>query len=97
LGTYEKEYLPKYGGEVALWAIRESLKNYTHIALINSNLQGTEMLRRRAIENAEFFHMTYIEFFGDLSYFEKIVRGPHHSEDFLLLQPGEAITQSLFF
>jgi hypothetical protein len=97
LGTYQMEYLPKYGEETARWAIRESLKNYTHIALINSGMPGSEALRRRALENAEFFNMAYIEIEGNLSYFEKIIRGPYKAEEFLHLQPGETITQSLYF
>ena len=97
LGTYQVEYLPRYGEETALWAIRESLKNYTHIALINSGMPENEALRRRALENAEFLNMAYIEIEGNLSYFEKILRGPYNGEDFLHLQPGETITQSLYF
>jgi len=97
LGTYQMEYLPRYGSEVALWAIKESLKNYTHIALINSGMPGNEALRRRALENAEFLNMAYIEIEGNLSYFEKILRGPYNDGDFLHLQPGETITQSLYF
>jgi hypothetical protein len=97
LGTYQVEYLPKYGSEVALWAIRESLKNYTHIALINSGMPESEALRRRALENAEFLNMTFTEIEGNLSYFEKIIRGPYKAEEFLHLQPGETITQSLYF
>jgi len=97
LGTYQVEYLPKYGKKVALWAIRESLKNYTHIALINSGMNKIEALRRRALENAEFLNMAYIEFEGNLSYFEKIIRGPYKVEDFLQLQPGETITQSQYY
>jgi hypothetical protein len=97
LGTYRTEYLPRYGGETALWAIRESLKNYTHIALINSGMGEMEALRQRARENAEFFNLAYREFAGDLSYFEKIIHGPYPAEDFLHLRPGETITQSLYF
>jgi hypothetical protein len=96
LGTYEMEYLPKYGEETALWLIRESLKNYTHIALINSGMPGSEALHRRALENAAFFKMAYIEFEGNLSYFEKILHGPYDGGDFLHLQPGETITQAMF-
>ena len=97
LGVYQREYLPKYGKKTALWVIRESLKNYTHIALINSGMHEIEALRYRARENAEFFDMAYIEIAGDLSYFEKIIRGPYQAEDFLHLQPGETITQFLYF
>lgn len=57
----------------------------------------SEALRRRAIENAEFLNMTYVEIEGNLSYFEKIIRGPYKAEEFLHLQPDETITQSLYF
>jgi hypothetical protein len=97
LGVYEREYLPRYGWETALWAIRESLKNYTRIALIDSGMHEIEALRHRARENAEFFNMAYIEIAGNLSYFEKTIRGPYPAGDFLHLQPGETITQSLYF
>ena len=97
LGIYQGEYLPKYGKKTALWVIRETLKNYTHIALINSGMHEIEALRNRARENAKFFDMAYIEFAGNLSYFEKIIRGPYRAEDFLHLQPGQTITQTLYF
>ncbi|MHB9096826.1 MAG: DUF1638 domain-containing protein [Syntrophales bacterium] len=97
LGTYRMEYLPKYGEKTALWAIRESLKNYTHIALINSGMGNIEALRQRTRANAEFLKMAYRELAGDLSYFEKIVHGPYPVGDFLHLRPGETITQSLYF
>ena len=97
LGTYRTEYLPKYGEKTALWVIRESLKNYTHIALINSGMGNAEALRHRARENAEFFKLSYCEFAGNLSYFEKMICGPFESEYFIHLQPGETITQSLYF
>jgi hypothetical protein len=97
LGTYQEEYLPRYGEKLARWAIRESMKNYTHIALIDSGMADSGALRRRALENAAFFDMAYIEIEGSLSFFEKIVRGPRGTGEFLRLQPGETITQSLYF
>lgn len=97
LGTYEVEYLPKYGKEVALWAIRESLKNYTHIALIDSGMPGMDALWQRALENADFLGMEAIRIAGNLTYFERLLRGPYGEGDFLRLQPGEQITQGMFF
>jgi hypothetical protein len=97
LGIYQWEYLPKYGKKTALWAITESLKNYTHIGLINSGMHEIEALRSRAQENAEFFNMAYIELDGNLTYFEKMIRGSHQGTEFLQIQPGETITQSLYF
>jgi hypothetical protein len=96
LSIYQKEYLPKYGRKVALWAIRESLKNYTHIALINSGMNGINALRRRARENACFFNLTYDELEGNLAFFEKMIHGPYPTEDFLQLHPGETIHQALY-
>lgn len=97
LGTYREEYLPKYGEEKALWAIRESLKNYTHIALINTGMPEIETLRRRAQENAAFFNLAYIEHHGTSSCFENMISGSLQGDDFLKLEPGETIAQSLYF
>jgi len=58
------------------------LEKLTYIALINSGMNKIEALRRRALENAEFLNMAYIEFEGNLSYFEKIIRGPYKPRNF---------------
>ncbi len=97
LGVYQWEYLPRYGEKTALWAIKESLKNYTQIGLINTGMHAIETVRRRVQENAEFFNLAYVELDGNRSYFEKMIHGSHQGTEFLQLQPGETITQSHYF
>lgn len=98
LGIVENEYVPRYGRETAEWAMREELKHYQHIVLIDTGLQDMGSARKIARENARFFRMQYAEVDGrSLSYFKKLVYGPHESEAFIRLAAGEAVTQEMFF
>ena len=94
LGIYE-EYCQRYGKETAEWVIREELKNYTRIALVESELGLAESHRAHARENARFLNLRYEEIRGSLDYFRKMIRGPWDG-DFLILKPGEEATQEMF-
>jgi hypothetical protein len=94
LGIFE-EYSQRYGKETAEWVIREELKNYTRIALVQSELGMTETHREHARENARFLNLRYEEIQGSLEFFRRIIRGPWH-KDFVLLSPGEEATQEMF-
>jgi hypothetical protein len=94
LGIYH-EYCERYGKETAEWAIREELKNYTRIALVDTGLRLTEAHRRHARENAEFLHLRLEEIKGSLEYFERMLKGAWE-RGFLILKPGEEVKQSLF-
>jgi hypothetical protein len=94
LGIFE-EYSQRYGKETAEWVIREELKNYTRIALVQSELGMTETQREHARENARFLNLRYEEIQGSLEFFRRIIRGPWH-RDFVLLSPGEEATQEMF-
>lgn len=96
LGVLEEEYVPRVGRETAEWALREELKHYTHITLIDTQVVDLAGARRRAIETAEYLEKEYAEVEGLLAYFEKILFGPYEKEDFFLLEPGEEIRQDLF-
>ena len=77
--------------------MREELKHYTRIALINTGVADIEPLRSRAQENARFFGMSYEEIRGgSLEYFVKLMDGPYPEAEFLRLQPGEAVRQEMF-
>ncbi len=93
LGALEDTYVPRVGRELAVWALKESLKNYTHIALIDTKISDLEPLRERALENARFLDMEYKEIAGRLDYLKKIILGPYDNEDFLFFQPGEVVSQ----
>jgi hypothetical protein len=94
LGIYE-EYCQRYGKDTAEWVIREELKNYTRIALVESELGMGETHRQHARENARFLNLKYEEIKGSLNFFHKIVEGPW-DKDFVRLNPGEEATQEMF-
>lgn len=95
LGILE-EYKKRYGQETAQWVMEEELKNYTHIALINSGVGDLEWLRARAKANAEYFGKQYQEIPGDLSYLRKLLEGPYTEEDFYFIAPGQKVTQERY-
>jgi hypothetical protein len=94
VGIYQ-EYCKRYGQETAEWAIKEELKNYTRIALVNMGANLSEDHREHARENARFLHLRYEEIAGSLAFFEKMLRG-WWGEDFIIIKPGEEVTQGLF-
>jgi hypothetical protein len=94
LGIYE-EYSGRYGKETAEWVIREELKNYTRIALVDTGLQLTEIHREHARENARFLNLRYEEIKGSLELFEKMLQGTW-DKGFVILNPGEEVTQAMF-
>jgi hypothetical protein len=94
LGVYQ-EYCQRYDREIAEWVIKEELKNYTRIALVDMGADLSETHREHAKENAQFLHLRYEEINGSLAFFEKMIRGCW-GEDFIILKPGEEVTQELF-
>ena len=96
LGQMENEYIPKMGREMAVWGIKEELKHYTHIALIDTKTTDLKPLRRRAKENARFLNKAYKEISGSLEYFRKLLYGPYQNDDFLFFKPNETVKQKPF-
>ena len=96
LGQMENEYIPKLGREMAEWGIKEELKHYTHIALIDTQVVNLAPLRQRAMQNAQFLDKKYEEISGALDFFKKILFGPYDNGDFLFLKQGETISQQPF-
>ena len=95
IGIY-KEYCQRYDKETAEWVIKEELKNYTRIALVDIGVGLSEAHREHAKENARFLHLRYEEIKGSLAFFEKMLRGMWE-KDFIILKPGQEVTQELFF
>jgi len=94
IGIY-REYCQRYDKETAEWVIKEGLKNYTRIALVDIGVGLSETHREHAKENARFLHLRYEEIKGSLAFFEKMLRG-WWSEDFIILKPCQEVTQELF-
>ncbi len=97
LTRLEEAYVPRVGRKKAVWAMKTELRNYTHIALINSGGADVEAHRARTLENAAFFEKRYEEIHVGLEYFEKLLLGPYTDEDFFILKAGEKVTQEMFF
>jgi hypothetical protein len=94
LGIYQ-EYCQRYDKETAHWVIKEELKNYTRIALVDMGTDLPEGLREHARENARFLHLRYEEIKGSLAFFQKMLQGTW-DRDFIILKAGEEVTQELF-
>jgi len=94
LGIYH-EYCEQFGKETAEWVIKEELKNYTRIALVHTGIHLMESHRQHAQENARFLQLRYEEIEGSLAFFEKMLHGSWNN-DFIILKPGEKVTQELF-
>ena len=95
LGFMESTYVPKMGREMAEWGLKEELKNYTRIVMINTVSMDMEPLREIAQDNARFFNLTYEEILGRQAYFNKILFGPYPDADFIHLSPGEVMQQEM--
>ena len=97
LSIIQDDYEPRFGRETSEWVMKEELKHYTHIVLIDTGVADISPLRERALENARFFDMTYKEIEGkNLEYFVKLLKGPYDIKDFITLKPGETVTQEMF-
>jgi hypothetical protein len=92
------EYIARYGKKNAEWAMREELKHYTHVVLIDTGLYDIEPLRRIGKQNADYFGLEYLELPGTgLKYFHSLIRGPYDDQNFIVLEPGGVVKQDLFF
>ena len=97
LSKLENQYLPRLGAGNAEWALRQELKNYTHLALIDTGAGDMAVLRRRAQENCRFFGLEYQEIAGDLGYLRRLLLGGDDGPEFLRLAPGQEIEQKMYF
>ena len=67
------------------------------LVLIDTGVADIAPLRKRALENARFFGMAFEEIEGkNLDYFVKLIKGPYDEKDFILLKPGQVVTQEMF-
>lgn len=98
LNIMRKEYYQRYGEDVSEWAMKEELKHYTHIVLIDNGRTDIKPLRTIGHENADYFGLDYLELSGtSLNYFNSLIRGPYDDQNFFVLEPGDAVKQEFFF
>jgi hypothetical protein len=91
LGVLEEDYVPRVGRESAVWALREELKNYTHVAFIDTGVGDAEALRGRAEENASFLDKKCVEVRGALDLFRALLHGDLQGDQFVRVAPGERV------
>ncbi len=96
LSAYKNEYLPKYGEEDARYIARELLKSYSRVAVIDHRIGNMAAARAHAREFAEVFGLAYAEVPGSLDYLRRLVRGPWDNDDFVIVQPGTALSPTPF-
>ncbi len=96
LATFE-EYVERYGAGTAEWVMQEAFKNYTRVALIDTGAYDPGQYRAYAQTNADFLKVKYEEIEGSLELFHELMPGRWDNGRFIVIPPGEEITQGMFF
>jgi hypothetical protein len=97
LGIVEEVYAPKIGRELAIWGMREELKNYSHITFVDTGTGMSGFFHSRARENAIFFNKIFEYIQGHLGFLERLMHGPYQEPDFIVRAPGDEIRMEMFF
>ena len=97
LRSYENEYLRKYDEETARWIAGEMLRSYTRIGVIQTRACEQPEVLERAREVADFYDLRLEVLEGSLAYLEKLVQGRWREGAFVVVGPGEELTQEMFF
>lgn len=88
--------LKQYGPEKADWLVRQMLKHYTRLALIDTGQHDIERYRAYARRLAERFDLRFEEIPGSNALIRKMLFGLW-DEDFVVVPPGETIRYEHFF
>jgi len=95
-----KEYLkiiPKYGEEKSARVARMIMEHYTRVAVIETPGVPDLADKQEYLETVSAFYGLPLErLTGSLRFLEKLVAGPH-DEEFIVVQPGEVLDESLFW
>jgi hypothetical protein len=86
----------RFGQARAERLMKIMLGNYKRLALINTGQYEMERYREYARKTAERFGLRFEEIEGSNALIEKMLNGPWN-EEFVVVQPGEAITYHHFF
>jgi hypothetical protein len=82
--------LERYGRDKADWILREMLKHYTRLALINTGQYDMERYRAYSRETAARLDLRYEEIPGSNALIRRMLYGPWDG-DFVIARPGESI------
>jgi hypothetical protein len=96
LSIVEDEYTPRYGKDVAMWAMREELKHYSHMAFIAAGIIDESPLKERAKENCTVFGKAYEEVPGSGEYLRRFFQEGQGGEYFFFIPPGGQVTVDIF-
>ncbi len=92
----QREHLEqRYGSEKARWLMRQMLRNYTRLALINTGKYEIEHYRSYAQAAAASFGLQYEEIEGAPTLVQKMIFGPWDDE-FVKIPPGETVRMDHF-
>lgn len=86
----------KYGPKKAEWIIREMIKHYTRLALIDTGRDGLERYREFARNLAGRWGLRFEEIAGSNALVRQMLFGPW-DDDFVIVPPGETIRYEHFF
>lgn len=92
-----RDYVEKYGEDNAKFLIEQEKQwtvNYTRAAFIDMGIGDTERYRQFTQDLAREREWEYRELQGDLSFITRLAHGEWDTEDFLTVQPGQAIAES---
>lgn len=86
----------KYDDETARWVAHETMKGYHRTALIATAACPVSRLQPYAKRFSEFFELEYQEMEGTDGIFTALMGPEYSSEDFVIVGPGEEITEEMF-
>ncbi len=87
----------KYDDETARWVASETMKGYHRLVLLETSACPLADLRPYAREFAEFFGLAYDEMQGTSDLLASLVAHCHPHDQFVVVEPGEMITEEMFF
>lgn len=90
-------YAPKMGLEKAIQGQKMALAPYTHMAYIDNGTGLKPHYKERFLENCRLFEKEPFDIEADLSYFRRLVYGPHNYPDFLSLAAGSKLESEAFY
>jgi hypothetical protein len=85
----------KYGTKKAEWVIRQMIKNYTRLALIDTGRDGLDRYRAQVARLAERWNLRFEEIPGSNTLVRQMLFGPW-DECFVVVSPGETILYEHF-
>lgn len=96
MATYE-EYVGKYGEENAKYlaeTLNDHMKNYSHIAYIDTNIPDTDSIEEKARNRAKERNWSYSKIKGSTSLISRLMAGDWDENEFLIVMPGQTIEPS---